>query len=150
MFRIRASLAPSGLALPLFLALTFLATGCGQSGPVMGRVSGTVTYKGQPLTKGNVSFVSTEPSRPNASGAITSDGSFTLQTREPGDGAEVGEYKIAVTDIDPDSYNTALPGEAPKVPKSEIPAKYADANTSGLTHSVTTGSNTVTLELKDE
>lgn len=150
MIRFRALLAPSSLVFTASAALVLMAVGCGKEGPTMGRVSGTVTYKGQPLTKGNVSFVSTEPDRPNASGAITSNGSFTLQTREPGDGAEVGEYKIAVTDIDPDTYNSALPGETVKVPKSQIPAKYADANTSGLTAKVASGSNTVPVELKDE
>ena len=36
----------------------------------MGKVSGTVTYEGKPLTGGTVSFVSTETSRPNANGTI--------------------------------------------------------------------------------
>ncbi len=78
------------------------AVGCGSSGPTMGRVSGTVTYKGKPLEKGTVTFLSTDGERPNATGPIQA-GSYTLQTTEPGDGAVVGEYKIAVSDIDPDA-----------------------------------------------
>ncbi|MEJ7638585.1 MAG: hypothetical protein WKF75_11580 [Singulisphaera sp.] len=71
-------------------------------GPPMGRVSGTVTFQGKPLEKGTVTFISTDSQRPNATGTIQA-GSYTLQTTEPGDGAVVGDYKIAVSDIDPDA-----------------------------------------------
>jgi hypothetical protein len=147
--RNRFPLARTGLALAVSMAVGLLSAGCGSSGPQMASVSGKVTYKGQPLTKGSVSFVSTDPARPNASGAIQSDGSYTLQTREPGDGAQLGDYKVSVTDIDPEAYNTALPGEAPKLPKSAIPQKYENPETSGITQKVVSGSNKVDITLTD-
>jgi hypothetical protein len=51
---------------------------------------------GQPLTAGRIEFVpSKEPGR-LAYGAIAADGTFTLQTRQPGDGAIPGDYKIRI------------------------------------------------------
>ncbi len=121
-------------------------TGCGPGGPEMARVSGTVSYQGEPLSKGSISFVSTEPGRPNASGPIV-DGSYTLQTREPNDGAELGEYKIAITDIDPDAANTALPGEPIEL-VSTLPEKYQNPDQSGLTRTVESGRNTFDFNLE--
>jgi len=132
-----------GVALMCALA----ATGCGSSGPTMGRVSGTVTYQGKPIEKGTVTFISTDGERPNATGPIEG-GSYTLQTSEPGDGAVVGEYKIAVSDIDPNAYITALPGAPAKKPKSGLPKQYLNADTSGMTFKVESGSQTKDIELK--
>jgi len=113
----------------------------------MGRVSGTVTHQGKPIEKGTITFLSTDGERPNATGAITA-GSYTLQTAEPGDGAVVGEYKIAVSDIDPDVYNTELPGVPIKKPKSAVPKKYLNADSSGLSFKVEPGSQTKNIELE--
>ncbi len=112
----------------------------------MGRVSGTVTLDGKPIPKGTVTFISTDGQRPNATGSISA-GAYTLQTVEPGDGAVVGEYNVAISDIDPNAFNTALPGAAPSTPKSAIP-KYLDASASGLTAKVESGSNTKDFALK--
>jgi len=113
----------------------------------MGKVSGTVTAGGKPLEAGTVTFISTDSQRPNATGAIQSGGSYTLQTVEPGDGAVVGDYKVAITDVDSAALNTALPGAPVTAPKSAIPKKYQDANSSELTYKVERGSNTKNFEL---
>jgi len=126
------------------------ASGCGSGGPSMGRVSGKVTAGGKPLEAGTVTFISTDGQRPNATGAIQPGGSYTLQTVDPGDGAVVGDYKVAITDVDSKELNTALPGAPVTAPKSAIPKNYQDANSSGLTAKVERGSNSrnFTLELK--
>ncbi|RUL88306.1 hypothetical protein [Tautonia sociabilis] len=140
---IRRSFSKLGLA----VALAVVAPGCGSSGPEMARVSGTVTYQGQPLESGSVSFISTDPERANAVGTIGPDGSYELQTREPNDGAELGEYKIAISDIDPEAMNSALPGE-PVPLTSKLPQKYQDPSTSGLTRTVERGRNTFDFDLQ--
>lgn len=122
--------------------------GCGSGGPAMGRVSGTVTYQGKPIPKGTVTFIPTDGTRPSATGTIN-DGAYTLQTTEPGDGAVVGGYKVAISDIDPAVLNTAVPGMPVQAPKSLIPKKYGDANTSGLTAEVQSGSQTRDFPLAD-
>jgi len=113
----------------------------------MGRVSGKVTADGKPLDAGTVTFIATDNQRPNATGAIQPGGSYSLQTTEPGDGAVVGDYKVAVTDVDSKTYNTPLPGMPVEKPKSAIPKKYQDASSSGLTAKVERGSNTRDFEL---
>jgi hypothetical protein len=61
--------------------------------PVKGKV---LLPGGQPLRAGRIEFVpSKEPGR-LAYGAIVADGTFTLQTRQPGDGAIPGDYKVRI------------------------------------------------------
>jgi len=145
--RIHAATLGHRIGFGAALLIGLFATGCGSGGPVMGRVSGTVKVDGQPLPKGTVTFIPTDGKSPNATGTIT-DGSYTLQTTEPGDGAVVGSYKVAISDVDASALNTALPGMPAPVSKSAIPKTYLDANTSGLTATVESGSNTKDFDLK--
>ena len=83
------------LAVPVLLIIASCGTddGLGKRYPV----SGTVTYNGNPLEKGDISFVS-EDLRNNlgASGPIT-NGSYTLSTGGNDDGAQAGKYKVTIT-----------------------------------------------------
>lgn len=147
MRREHAGVRRLGVGLGVVLMSALAATGCGSSGPAMGRVSGTVTYKGKPLEKGMVTFIATDGERPNATGPIEA-GSYSLQTTEPGDGAVVGEYKIAVSDLDPNANIPELPGAPSKQPKSALPKQYLSADTSGLTFKVESGSQTKDIALE--
>src|SRR5947208_16649303 len=76
------------------LGLVALVAGCGDRAlqplpthEVKGRV---VLRNGKPLSAGRVVFVPVEGLTPPASGALGPDGSFTLTTREAGDGAAAG------------------------------------------------------------
>jgi hypothetical protein len=136
----------------LFLALAvapaaLLPLGRGQTGPEMARVSGTVTYKGQPVTKGTVSFVATVATRRNATGSLDQGGHYVLQTENPGDGAELGDYEVAIF-----SHEEEVLDYQPKVPvKVErlIPEKYENPKNSGLKKTVARGTNTFNFELTD-
>ncbi len=79
--------------------------GCGPGhGMTLGRVQGKVTYKGEPVKFGTVSFVpdaSKGSDGPIATGTIKSDGTYILSTDEGGDGALVGHHKISVVGLDP-------------------------------------------------
>jgi len=114
----------------------------------MARVYGKVTYNGKPVPKGTVSFVSHDPERRNATGQLDSQGSYQLQTENPKDGAQVGEYEVAIY-----SHNEPILDYRPKVPaKVErlIPEKYENPATSTLKRTVKSGSNTFDFELTDE
>ncbi len=148
MHRFRASSLGPRFALALVAMAGLVAAGCGSGGPKMGRVSGTVTYQGKSLDAGTVTFIATDSERPNASGSIQPGGTYTLQTSEPGDGAVVGDYRVAITDVDSNTFNTPLPGAPPQPVKSILPKQYLDAATSGLTATVAEGSNTKDFELK--
>ena len=64
-----------------FLAVVFLVLllgicGCGGSGPM--EISGTVTFAGQPLEKGNIQFTPSDGKGPLAS-TLIKDGSYSVQ-----------------------------------------------------------------------
>jgi dipeptidyl aminopeptidase/acylaminoacyl peptidase len=68
-------------------------------------VSGKVTFEGQLIADGTITFHPIDPSGHPASGPIK-NGSYSLSTRVPNDGALPGQYKVT---IDPSSprYKTA-------------------------------------------
>jgi hypothetical protein len=104
--------------------------GCDRSG--VGRVvpvKGIVTIDGKPLTTGSLVF-KPDAGKGNQStfepaGQIGADGSYELFTG-PKEGAPLGWYNIGVV---AQELNAADPYAAPK---SLIPAKYADAVSSGV------------------
>lgn len=132
-------------------AVAILAAGC--SGPSQletAPVKGTVTYKGKPLTFGNVSF------RPAAgspsTGRIQADGTFTLSTYDEGDGAIIGlnQVSISATERDAGKEGEVDPNTELTVSKSLIPEKYTSFATSELTAEVKGGAdNEFNFELKD-
>jgi hypothetical protein len=109
--------------------LPLLAAGWGCSGssslPTI-PVHGQVTYNGQPVTQGTVTFLPREttdgaPRRP-ATGAIQPDGTYRLATLRPDDGAMPGEYQVVIVSI------TSGPSpEAPAAPEVwAIPKHYGN------------------------
>jgi len=86
-------------------ALCTLA-GCGaDNGLTMGRVSGLVTFKGDPVEFGDILFVP-DGSKGNkgvpAMGKIDKDGRYTMSTQESGDGVIAGFHKVGVRVLDPE------------------------------------------------
>src|SRR5262245_53639354 len=148
-------------SLALVASAAFLL-GCGDtSRPKLGRVSGKVTYNGQPVTRGIVSFVprggpGAQTGQP-ATGEIGPDGTYTLTTFEKGDGAVLGEHTVLVLAREEDP---AIKGHGMPIPdakgqmkikpaKSLVPEKYATAADSPLRYTVQEGNNTNHIELKD-
>ena len=134
------------LALAAALSLTLPA--CGPGGPEMASVTGKVTQKGKPLEKGNISFVPVGEGQPPAASPIGADGTYSLHTADGRTGAQLGEYKVAITDLDPDAPNQDIPGMPVKV-KSSLPKKYTDPDKSGFKATVVSGSNTFDFDAKD-
>jgi hypothetical protein len=141
----RASTRRAALSLAL-ATLTLLPLACAQSGPEMASVSGKVTYNGNPVPKGTITFQAVDSKGRNATGAIQPDGSYTLQTEQPADGAQLGEYRVAISARD-DVVLDYLPPK-PIPPKRLAPEKYENPQTSGLTASVKSGRNTFPFDLK--
>ncbi len=92
----RSSRCLAVLAVP---ALIILAS-CGGTDDGLGKrypVSGTVTYNGSPLEKGEISFVAEDMSKNfGATGTIT-NGSYTLSMGGDGAGAQAGKYKVTIS-----------------------------------------------------
>ena len=113
----------------------------------MGKVKGTVTFKGAPLATGEIQFL--PQNGRSAAGTIT-DGSYELTTYEPGDGAIAGGHTVVISAMDYGEFDPNAPKEPPP-PKSLIPQKYGAPNTSGLSAEVKAGEeNVIDFELKDE
>ncbi|HZW33526.1 MAG TPA: hypothetical protein VFF52_22595 [Isosphaeraceae bacterium] len=149
--------AAGWVRLVALVALAVSPLGCGESGPEMARVTGRVTYQGKPVSKGTVAFHSTDPQkRPNATGTLDPNGYYKLQTHEPGDGAQLGDYDVTIYSHDDATMNIGgvniVPQYIPKTPvkpKPLTPTKYEDPKTSGLRKTVKSGSNTFDFELTD-
>jgi hypothetical protein len=132
-----------GSVRPLLLLILPLATGCG--GQATGTVSGTVTYQGKPLSSGFVTFVM-EKGSPPLSSEIQSDGSYRMVN------VPVGPVKIGVRPkIQPETAleSSSMPRNPQDMNKfreamipreTPIPPKYHDPLKSGLTYTVTEGS----------
>ncbi|OYV86570.1 MAG: hypothetical protein B7Z73_11525, partial [Planctomycetia bacterium 21-64-5] len=92
---------------------SLLALGCsGQKGPATAKVSGLVTYKGQPVDGATVVFAPPAGGRP---GTATTDaqGRYELSTYGDRDGALPGDYKVTV-------QKTKTEGEVPDLPYEQI------------------------------
>lgn len=126
------------------------ALGCGKgSDEVLVPVSGTVRYKGSPLSTGVVVYVpdaekgNTTQYEPR--GTIDAQGRYQLNAAADKPGAPKGWYKVAVHADKP-----ADPKNPYAVPTSLIPGSYKDAETSGLTVEVVAppATGSYNLELK--
>ncbi|NLY02237.1 MAG: hypothetical protein GXY83_39635 [Rhodopirellula sp.] len=106
-------------------AVTFLATGCGESGGIERTVvSGTVSYDGQPIEEGMIRFVPTKDTAAPVSGAEIQGGKYTVDAKG---GVPVGSHRVEV-----EAYRTgAAPAAGEEVPGVEgapkeqfLPEKY--------------------------
>jgi len=117
--------------------------GCGEDDEIGQRyaVNGVVTYNGEPVPNGSVSFSTEAPGGRSGSADIKPDGSYSATTLTPGDGLLPGKYKVAVNSVEIDMkdvvgkpaglYRTDLIKKAPK--KRNVPKKYESPATSGIT-----------------
>jgi len=132
-------------------------SGCFSKSPPLGLVEGTVTFDGKPLEEGTIVF-SVSGAR-DASGLIKNGEIQQVTSFKPGDGAPIGEAKIAVIavklsagDISQrlSSQNDAnSPGTSSMMGNSEflIPTRYTNPEKSGLTATITKGKNDIHLAL---
>jgi hypothetical protein len=159
------------LLLPLPLILVIVA-GC-RHNPTPANVSGTITYRGQPVTAGSVAFYPEEGGM--FSYSIGNDGSYS------GWGLPAGELVVTVETEsinpnpkgrpkatyggkdkkrkggNPNEYMEKMKamGKAPDVSATttgayvRIPAKYAEKNKSPLRATLEKGTNVVNFELTD-
>jgi hypothetical protein len=143
--------------------------GLGQLYPV----SGTVTYNGTPLEKGQISFAPEDlKTGVGASGSIE-NGSYAMGTVGDKNGARPGKYKVVIiakedteaqaraefekaesarssgTKINMGKIPPEFAHKAAKAAKSLIPAGYGDLRTTTLTAEVKEGPNPLDFKLTD-
>jgi len=143
----------------ILLFSVFCFSGCGPKRPPLGKIEGTVRFDGEPIESGTIIF--TVSGQRDASGQIVNGNIKDVTTFDIGDGAPVGEARIAVIVIkdspaqavaSPAFDDSAAPGGGP-VMRLEggdfaIPPRYFNPETSGLTTTIKQGiTNSVNLEL---
>jgi hypothetical protein len=144
-------------------AATLLAAGCGSKATI----TGTVTYKDQPIHEGNIVF--TPESGGRSVGAVIKDGKYTAEK------VPTGPAKVTVTSMyaqgagGPQELTKKMggpPADAPLPPEArammerrstmaseskkgvKIPDHYADPEKSGLTYTVEAGPQTKDFKLQ--
>jgi len=125
------------------LALTCLVlAGCGGSGDATpsGTLTGKVTLNGQPFSEGQVSVYSPERGI-GASAPLDAQGQFTIGERLP-----AGTYGVAVVPPPEPPPQDENPASAPPV-TSNIPQKYRDHQTSGITVEIKEGKNELEIQM---
>jgi hypothetical protein len=124
------------------VAAALLGTSCGGG---LNPVEGKVLVNGQPARgavvtfhpKGEDSLTTRRPS-----GVAREDGTFTLSTTKPGDGAAAGEYLVTVVWPDePKGDKPALGTEPPPEPPDRLNGRYADRAKPAVTAVVKPGKN---------
>lgn len=115
-----------GLAIAFCVATLTGMVGCGDSGPLLYPVSGTVRFDGKPLPQVGISFFADSAKGNNsghiAAAAADAEGRFTLSTVGEA-GAPPGWYKVVVSPYTPG------PVEVPKPPYN---VKYLTVDSTDL------------------
>ncbi len=124
------------LLFAVFLS-TCLCAGCSDGRPGIVPVSGQVLIDGEPLTHGFVRFA--PPNSRVAMGRLDKEGHFRLTSFESGDGAVVGNHRIAIKSHEPLAGSNKIKWHAPR--------KYSNYSSSGLTQKITEATDSIVIEL---
>lgn len=107
--------------------------GCGKSGLSTIRVEGKVTFKGQPVSGGDIAFHPTKLTEGGVNrigiGRLDAEGNFKMSTVTHGDGVQAGEYAVVITSREGASR---LNEPEQKAGKSSIPVSYSSVTTTPL------------------
>lgn len=127
-------------------AVAFGLSGCGDSGPKHWPLVGKVTFKGKPVSEATIRF-----SKPDAGVDIIAtlgpDGAYAVDTAR-GAGLPEGTYQVAIIPAPakaPQGPMLGPPTPAPKRP--DIPERYRQTMSSGLTMTVKPGNNSFDVDM---
>lgn len=137
---------PAAHQIWLTLVFCFMSTaGCNRS-EALGKVYGKVTFRGQPVSEGQIQFSNSQLGV-YMTADIQADGTYEVICAQ-GAGLPPGSYQTAVM---PPPHDLPLGSFVPKPRKAsypEIPTKYHDAATSGLTLTVTSDGNQFDVDMQ--
>lgn len=139
---------------------TVVTLGCSSNHPSLGKVRGTVSYRGKPIAAGSLIFdvSGARPARATIiNGEIAEAGTYGVD-----DGVPIGQARMAVFATQTTATSRSLAGKKkPTTPQealagginvdavqSLIPQKYSHPATSGLAHSIQAGDNFLTIDLQ--
>jgi len=127
--------------LAFVITALLVAAGCsGDKVPGLGRVTGTITLDGQPVSDATVIFDGTKPGEPAVIAKTDASGSYELYYSRGHKGTTIGEHTVHI------SGYQAPTDENPKVRREMIPANYNVK--SELKATVNRGQNKIDFDLK--
>ena len=147
--------------IPAAILVLSVLSACGPSRPQTAPVTGKVTFRGNPLPEGTITFYP-EIGR-SATGRIGPDGTYVLTTFDEGDGALVGKHTVTIEAVrfaqrqQPKSLEEEIAmarsgkkeDPAAAKPQRLVPQKYAEKSTSGLSAEVSSGKNSIDFDLSE-
>ena len=122
--------SPLAVFLSVLLSMLVVVALCCGKAPPLTTVSGQVTFQGKPVARGEVCFASDTGFAINA--AIGSDGMYEVRRSHLGGGIPPGSYKV-MDAAPPAEFNESDVVTVPVPECPDIPAKYRQFSTSGLT-----------------
>ena len=127
--------------------------GCGGSTRIpVYPVNGQVLHQGEPAKGALVIFHPIDQKKdvgekipPRPSAIVRPDGTFSLTTLKPDDGARIGDYRVSIVwfeqaDRGEGGLGRGDPEHGPRA-KDQLKGKYAHPDNSGLTATIKSGSN---------
>ena len=136
------------------VSLGLVALICAGCSPATSTITGTVKYKDKLLPGGSVTFVTANGT---ATGAINSEGAYTAEKVPVGNAKVTVYYSSGPKMMGLGKDKGLIPKDTPLqnskqggLPKIDLPARYGDPESSGLSVVVTSGQNPpFNIELKD-
>lgn len=147
----KSSLRASGW-LVVGLLISFSCVGCGEDGPKLYPVTGTIKANGKSLEGVTVSFLPVDSAQPGSGGVVQKDGSFTLTSADGRPGAVAGKHKVVLAAPPPavaqaeNTYKTKQK-QGPQEVELPFPKEYTTAAKTPKEVDVVAGSNTVEISI---
>lgn len=129
----------------LLLVLATLSIGCSPE-EELGRISGTVTHLGKPLSRGLVMFANRQKGV-YMTAPIQPDGSYEVKMAK-GAGLPLGDYDVAVAPPVIDHPIGPILNPPKLEDEPDFPAKYRTWDTSPLKVTIVSGENQLAIELE--
>jgi hypothetical protein len=124
------------LALVLISLSLAASVGCGD-GENTTTVTGKISFNGQPVTSGIINFLP-DGGRP-LGGGINADSTFSFELPP-------GNYQVRIDSPPPYPEGWKEGQPPPKLPPRQVPEKYANFNSSGLTANITGNDDPQTVD----
>ena len=122
----------------LSIACFLFVSGCSQSGPPLGKVTGTVTLDGKPVAGALVTFNSKSPNGSSSFGKTDSNGKYRLEFTTSRFGAMLGAHEVEIVTKRVSKSEEPDTGAVAQKEFVPIPKHYARG---ALTADVKSGSN---------
>ncbi len=152
----------------LACCVSLAALGCGSKGlDDLNKAQGVITLDGQPLSGAQITLCPTQSGARSAGANSDEKGVFVFQTLKGGDGVADGEYQVTVTKSHTENPFTEeeikiinesggkkpeklFPGRELPQQVNDLPKRYGNPKTSGLTLKISGAAKDLKIELTSE